>query len=124
MASTVKLAVAAAYLSQVDAGRRSLFDMIGGRTAAAQIELMMVRSDNAATDRLIRNLGGTHVVQQWLDFHGFSGLRIDRTIAQLLSAKRDLRDYSRFDLGRTRWSASFGRSTAGRCSGRPAAPIC
>jgi beta-lactamase class A len=93
MASTVKLAVAATYLSQVDSGRRSLLDMIGGRTAAGQIELMLTRSDNVATDRLINSLGGPHVVQQWLTYNGFSGIRIDRTIAQLLSAPRDLRDH-------------------------------
>jgi len=92
MASTVKLAVAATYLSQVDSGRRSLLDMIGGRTAAGQIELMLTRSDNVATDRLIANLGGPRVVQQWLTYNGFSGIRIDRTIAQLLSDPRDLRD--------------------------------
>jgi beta-lactamase class A len=92
MASTVKLAVAATYLSQVDHGRRSLLDMVGGRTAAGQIELMLTRSDNVATDRLISNLGGPQVVQEWLNFHGFTGLRIDRTISQLLSARRDLRD--------------------------------
>lgn len=92
MASTVKLAVAATYLSQVDSGRRSLLDMIGGRTAAGQIELMLTRSDNVATDRLINSLGGPQVVQQWLTYNGFTGIRIDRTIAQLLSARRDLRD--------------------------------
>ncbi len=63
MASTVKLAVAAAYLTQVDHGRRSLDDRIGSRTAAQLIEVMLTRSDNAATDVLIRNLGGAGRVQ-------------------------------------------------------------
>jgi len=92
MASTVKLAVAAAYLTQVDHGRRSLDDRIGSRTAAQLIEVMLTRSDNAATDVLIRNLGGAGHVQQWLNLNGLHGIRIDRTIAQLLSAKRDLFD--------------------------------
>ena len=92
MASTVKLAVAAAYLTQVDHGRRSLDDRIGSRSAAQLIEVMLIRSDNAATDVLIRNLGGPGRVQQWLNLNGLHGIRIDRTIAQLLSAKRDLLD--------------------------------
>jgi beta-lactamase class A len=50
MASTVKLAIAAAYLAEVDQGRRSLGDMIVGRPAAKVIELMIIRSDNQATD--------------------------------------------------------------------------
>lgn len=92
MASTVKLAVAAAYLTQVDHGRRSLDDRIGSRSAAQLIELMLTRSDNAATDVLIRNLGGAGHVQQWLNLNGLHGIRIDRTIAQLLRDKRDLFD--------------------------------
>ena len=92
MASTVKVAVAAAYLAQVDAGRRSLTGAIGGRTAAEVMELMITRSDNVATDQILRNLGGPKTVQQWLDFHQLSNIRIDRTIAQLLADRRDLRD--------------------------------
>src|SRR3990170_1544402 len=38
MASTMKVAVAAAYLAEVDAGRRSLDDMIGGTTAVNLID--------------------------------------------------------------------------------------
>ena len=92
MASTVKLAVAAAYLTQVDHGRRTLDDRIGSRSAAQLIDVMLTRSDNHATDVLIRNLGGPDRVQQWLNLNGLHGVRIDRTIAQLLSAKRDLFD--------------------------------
>lgn len=92
MASTVKLAVAAAYLSQVDHGRRSLDDKIGGQRASTLIEAMLTRSDNPATDRLIRNLGGPAAVDGWLRWHGLTGIRVDRTISQLLMAKRDLWD--------------------------------
>ncbi len=92
MASTVKVAVAAAYLSQVDHGRRSLDDRIGGRTARQLIEVMLIRSDNPATDLLIRNLGGPQSLQQWISFHGLSDIRVDRTIAQLLRDRRDLWD--------------------------------
>ena len=92
LASTIKLAVAGAYLAQVDHGRRSLDDRIGSRSAAQLIEVMLTRSDNAATDVLIRNLGGPGRVQEWLNLNNLPGIRIDRTIAQLLGAKRDLFD--------------------------------
>ena len=92
MASTMKIAVAAAYLAEVDAGRRSLYDTVGGTTALTQMDRMMVRSDNQATDRLIATLGGPAAVDHWLRTHGLSGIRVDRNIAQLLSARRDLWD--------------------------------
>ncbi len=92
MASTVKVAVAANYLAQVEHGRRSLDDRIGGRSAAALMDAMMVRSDNHATDLLLRDLGGPATIQAWLDQNQISGMRIDRNIAQLLRAKRDLYD--------------------------------
>ena len=92
MASTVKIAVAANYLAQVEHGRRSLDDRISGRTARSLIESMMIRSDNQATDILMRDLGGPKTLQLWLNQQGLSGLRIDRNIAQLLSSKRDLWD--------------------------------
>ena len=92
MASTVKVAIAANYLAQVEHGRRSLDDRIGGRSARSLIEAMMIRSDNHATDILMRDLGGPRTLQSWLNQNGLSGLRIDRNIAQLLRSKRDLWD--------------------------------
>jgi beta-lactamase class A len=90
MASTVKLAVAATYLSFVENGDRSLDETIGGKSAASLMRAMIVRSDNHATDLLLRNLGGPRTVQKWLEWHKVEGMRIDRTIAQLLRSKRDL----------------------------------
>jgi beta-lactamase class A len=92
MASTMKIAVAAAYLQEVDAGRRSLDDAYGDRTAGSLMEAMITRSDNRATDALISMLGGPAPLDRWLRAHGLTGMRVDRTIAQLLSARRDLRD--------------------------------
>lgn len=92
MASTVKIAIAANYLAQVEFGRRSLDDRIGGRTAAQLMEAMIIRSDNHATDLLLRDLGGPSTIQAWLDQRGMAGMRIDRSIAQLLAARRDLYD--------------------------------
>jgi beta-lactamase class A len=92
MASTVKIAVAANYLAQVEHGRRSLDDKISGRSARSLIEAMMIRSDNHATDILMQDLGGPETLQAWLNQQGLSGIRIDRNIAQLLRSKRDLWD--------------------------------
>lgn len=92
MASTVKLAIAAAYLTDVDQGRRSLGDVIYGRPAARVLELMIVRSDNIAADQLLATLGGPVAIQQWLSAHGVTGIRVDRTIAQLLRERGHLAD--------------------------------
>ncbi len=92
MASVVKVAIAANYFAQVEHGRRSLNDSIGGRSASRLIEAMLVHSDNYATDLLLRDLGGPSTVQAWLTQKGVTGVRIDRSIAQLLRARRDLRD--------------------------------
>lgn len=92
MASTMKIAVAAAYLDQVDSGRRSLNTQIAGQSARSLIEAMMVKSNNTATDILIKNLGGPAAIQQWLRHNNIQGLRVDRNIANLLADKRDLWD--------------------------------
>ncbi|MEG3086315.1 serine hydrolase [Sphingomonas sp. PB4P5] len=92
MASTVKLAIAATYLAEVDQGRRSLGDLISGRTAAKALELMIVRSDNHATDQLLATVGGPVAVQQWLLSQKITGMRVDRTIAQLLRERGHLAD--------------------------------
>jgi beta-lactamase class A len=92
MASTVKIAVAANYLAQVEFGRRSLDERIGGRTASQLMHAMITRSDNHATDLLIRNLGGPDRIQEWLEQRNVTGMRVDRNIAQLLAARRDLWD--------------------------------
>src|SRR3954465_13312314 len=93
MASTVKVAVAALYLAQVDHGRRSLDDTINGQSARSLMARMLIHSDNRATDILLKDLGGPTALHNWLQQNGVSGLRVDRNIAQLLSARRDLWDH-------------------------------
>jgi len=92
MASTVKVAVAALYLSQVDHGQRSLDDTINGQPVRSLMARMLIHSDNVATDILLKDLGGPHALHSWLQDNGVTGLHVDRTIAELLSAKRDLWD--------------------------------
>src|SRR5947207_1989900 len=92
MASTVKVAVAALYLAQVDNGRRSLDDNINGQSARSLMRRMLVHSDNQATDILLADLGGPSAVHAWLQDNGVTGLRVDRTISELLHSHRDLWD--------------------------------
>ncbi|WP_375421444.1 serine hydrolase [uncultured Sphingomonas sp.] len=92
MASTMKIAVAAAYLSEVDAGRRTLDEAVSGVPASTLMDAMITRSDNRATDLLMGTLGGPQSIDAWLRARSLAGMRVDRTIAQLLSDRRDLRD--------------------------------
>jgi beta-lactamase class A len=92
MASTVKIAVAAVYLAQVEQGYRTLDHRIGGQTAERLMERMIINSDNPATDLLLRDVGGPDAVHAWLQSNGIANIRVDRNIAQLLRAKRDLWD--------------------------------
>jgi beta-lactamase class A len=92
MASTVKVAIAALYLSQVDHGRKTLDDTIGGQSVRSLMARMLIHSDNRAADILFKDVGGPHAVHKWLTANGVYGVRVDRTISQLLSDKRDLWD--------------------------------
>jgi beta-lactamase class A len=92
MASTVKVAIAALYLSQVDHGRRTLDDTINGESVRKLMARMLIYSDNRAADILFKDVGGPRAVYDWLRDNGISGVHVDRTIAQLLSARRDLWD--------------------------------
>jgi beta-lactamase class A len=92
MASTMKIAVAAAYLTEVDAGRRRLDETIGATSALTLLEQMLIHSNNQSTDILIATLGGPAAVDGWLRTHRLSGIRVDRNIARLLADRRDLHD--------------------------------
>ena len=92
MASTVKVAIAALYLAQVDHGQRSLDDTIGGQSVRKIMWRMLVYSDNHAADTMFKAVGGPKAVHKWLHDNGVTGLSVDRTIAQLLNDRRDLWD--------------------------------
>ena len=92
MASTVKVAIAALYLSQVDHGQKTLDDSIGGQPVRKLMARMLIYSDNHAADILFKDVGGPTAVHQFLVRNGVHDVHVDRTIAQLLSAKRDLWD--------------------------------
>ena len=92
MASTVKVAIAALYLSQVDHGQKTLDDTIHGESVRSLMGKMLIYSDNRAADVLFKDVGGPHAVNHWLVENGVHGVHVDRTIAQLLADKRDLWD--------------------------------
>ena len=92
MASTVKVAIAALYLSQVDHGQKTLDDTIRGESVRSLMGKMLIYSDNRAADILFKDVGGPHAVNHWLVQNGIHGVHVDRTIAQLLADKRDLWD--------------------------------
>ena len=92
MASTVKVAIAALYLADVDHGDRSLDDTINGQSVRVLMRRMLVFSDNHAADILFKDVGGPHAVHKWLQDNGVQGVHVDRTIAELLQSKRDLWD--------------------------------
>ncbi|HEY7005020.1 MAG TPA: class A beta-lactamase, partial [Sphingomicrobium sp.] len=105
MASTFKVAVAGTILSQVDAGRLKLDQLVPvdpnmmveseglaatfrhpGVSVSVEnlLELMLTVSDNTATDTLEKLAGGPATVTQWVRSQGVQGLRVDRDTAGLL----------------------------------------
>lgn len=105
MASTFKVAVALAVMAKVDSGTISLDDSLdvmprdfrigpsqvadtvgprGGRTTVGTlVRSMLVYSDNAATDRLMRMMGGPAAVQAHLAARGIQGISVDRYEGQV-----------------------------------------
>jgi beta-lactamase class A len=106
MASTVKVAIAIEMLSRADSGKLKLDRMVelqpgdqhpgsGVLTYWFQapgvalsvrnlLELMMVISDNSATDILLRLVGGPDAVNARLRALGVDGVRVDRSTQQLI----------------------------------------
>ena len=107
MASTVKVAIAVQLFTLIEQGKLSLMTMVDlqpsdlhpgsgtldvlfakpGVQLSVQnlLELMMVISDNSATDILLRLVGGTGAVQNRVKALGIQGMSVDRTIIQLLA---------------------------------------
>ncbi|HSG34493.1 MAG TPA: class A beta-lactamase [Sphingomonadaceae bacterium] len=112
MASTSKIAIAATFLAGVDQGKWSLEDRFPvlepvssrklsgtpsplreGKEYSARylIELMITRSHNAATDGLLKVVGGPDAVNAWVKNAGIKEFSLDRYIATLV------RDDGEFD---------------------------
>jgi beta-lactamase class A len=105
LASTYKVPMAAYALKLVDDGRLStdelvtieptdlvisssitqLFPHPGIRLSLANLlEATLIRSDNTATDVLLKTVGGASAVSGWLAAEGIRGLRVDRSTAELI----------------------------------------
>src|SRR5436309_4231615 len=77
MASTVKVAIAALYLSQVDHGQKTLDDSINGQPVRKLMGKMLIHSDNQAADILFHDVGGPHALHDWLQQNGIQGVHVD-----------------------------------------------
>lgn len=78
-ASTGKLITACVYLSEVEQGKRSLDDVIAGKTARDQIKLMIQDSDNTAWKALNDEL--THpVLDAWAKNIGLTSYDVENNI--------------------------------------------
>ncbi|TDE10467.1 class A beta-lactamase [Dyadobacter psychrotolerans] len=107
MASTVKVAIAVQLFNKIEKGEISLMTMVDlqpsdlhpgsgtldvlfakpGVQLSVQnlLELMMVISDNSATDILLRLAGGPKAVDQKIKDLGIQGMSVDRTIVELIA---------------------------------------
>ena len=117
MASVFKVPVAVAVLRAVDAGRLSLEAVVeirpedrrtfgpiddtwtpGTRVSVARmLDVMLVDSDNTATDKLIAMLGGPQAVQRTLDGLGLAGISVSVDEKGMGSAIR--KDAAAFESG-------------------------
>ncbi|TAD84470.1 MAG: serine hydrolase [Sphingomonadales bacterium] len=105
MASTSKIAVAAAFLELVEQGRYSLtsefplmLPVASAKFSSARapvrpgqympaidlIEIMITRSSNPATDALLAAVGGPSAVNDWMQRKGIAPFSINRDIATLV----------------------------------------
>ena len=110
MASTFKVAVAAALLSKVEAGSVRLDQMIDIKldrmvesevlqdrfihpglsvSVANLLELMLTESDNTATDYITALAGGPAGVTGWIRSQGLEGIRVDSDTSQLIRRHED-----------------------------------
>ena len=106
MASTFKVALAMAVLQQVDGGSLDLARMVdlgpdlrvpppliehyfrypGLTTSVANLlDIMLVTSDNSATDALLQLVGGPSVVMAAMTAAGVEGQRVDRSTSAFLA---------------------------------------
>lgn len=114
MASTFKIPIAVKLLEMVDRGEESLDRMVTveardlhpGSGTLSQLfvqpgvalsvrnllELMLLISDNSATDILLRAVGGPRAVTEKMGELGLEGIRVDRPTAGLIADYLGVRD--------------------------------
>ncbi len=125
MASTSKVAVAAAYLAGVDAGKWSLtsewrLPRRGGAylTGLEHLNLMISKSCNACTDALLEAVGGPAAVNKWMRDAGIEDFQLTRDIATLVREDGRLDPASSVDLRDSASPRAMGQLLAGIYQGR------
>ena len=124
MASTVKVAIAAQYLAQVEHGRRTLDTVIAGRPARRLLEAMIIHSNNPSTDIILRDLGGPAqgpAVARPEQVDGRARRPLDRAPAER-PPRPQRPPRQRHPQGDGQPAPAARQRHA--CSSRPAAPIC
>lgn len=143
LASTSKIAIAATFLEGVEQGRWRLTDQFplmvpraskafssavapvsaGPRLAAIDlIEQMITRSNNSATDALLRVVGGPKVVTAWVRRAGIREFSIDRDIATLVRDDGEFNPASHIDQRDSATPTAMVQLLSGLYQGRYLAP--
>lgn len=139
MASTSKIAIAAAYLEGVEQGRWSLsskwplkipvrskaFSTVaapvrnGNHLSAAElIELMITRSSNPATDALLAAVGGPSVVNDWMRRQGIENFTLSRDIATLVRDDGEINPAAHIDIRDSATPMAMTKLLAGLYQGK------
>jgi beta-lactamase class A len=139
MASTSKIAIAAAFLEGVDQGRWSLtseFPLMvpvpskrfssavapvrAGQyfTARELIDMMITRSNNQATDALLAAVGGPAVVNDWARRAGIANYNLTRDIATLVRDDGEFNPATYIDVRDSVTPRDMARLVAGIYQGK------
>jgi beta-lactamase class A len=139
MASTSKIAIAAAFLEGVDKGRWSLtseFPLMvpvpskrfssavapvrPGQyfTARELIDMMITRSNNQATDALLAAVGGPAVVNDWARRAGIANYNLTRDIATLVRDDGEFNPATYIDVRDSATPRDMARLVAGIYQGK------
>ena len=129
LASTSKVAIAAAFLAGVDQGRWSLsseFELPGRGTyisAREHLDLMITRSCNDCTDALLNAVGGPRAVNAWMrQTAGIYDFELTRTIASLVREDGRIDPASQIDFDDSATPRAMGRLLAGIYQGKWLSP--
>ena len=125
MASTSKVAIAAAYLAGVDKGRWTLnsewrLPRAGGTYMPAHqhLKLMIAKSCNDCTDALLEAVGGPAAVNRWMKEAGIEDFQLNRYISSLVREDGAIDPASSIDLKDSATPRAMGQLLAGIYQGK------
>ena len=129
MASTSKVAIAAAYLAGVDEGRWTLnsewrLPRPGGTYMPAyrHLNLMIAKSCNDCTDALLDAVGGPAAVNRWMKNAGIEDFQLNRYISSLVREDGRIDPASSIDLKDSATPRAMGQLLAGIYQGKWLSP--